>query len=69
MVNIKYNVNNCIHMCTENGMLVSARITPRSKEALDKMVSKGIALNRSDAIRIALNSAFGIVEDPVVTQE
>ena len=46
-------------MATDNCVLVSARISTRSAEYLDKMVSDGNAINRSDAMRIVLSRSTG----------
>lgn len=40
-------------------VLVCARVTPRTRETLDKMVSDGIARSRSDAVRIVLDRSIG----------
>ena len=40
-------------------VLVCARVEPRTAETLDKMVSDGLARNRSDAMRIILDRSLG----------
>lgn len=49
-------------MNTKTSILVSVRLSPRTAETLDKMVSDGNAINRSDAMRIVLDRSIGETE-------
>lgn len=57
MITINRMITVAIHMNTDNNVQVGVRLPPNTMKKIDRMVERGDATNRSDAIRSILRKA------------